>query len=363
MGFIRRIAMVVGMFCICVGVGRSGRFSTPIWAPTARWEKSLLVNVENCGDPLDGPVLGVQTNRKVSLGVFFEGGGDWYLRKYDPDKERFYTVGGDAAGYLDGPLSRARFNAFGYAKERAIARSPDGRYMYFTEPCLGFIVRLVDFQKGKVRTVAKDVKMRSITVDSKGNLWGVTWGTLVVITPDGKVEKRKIETPSGTIGYALSIVLDEVKNRLYGMRRDTRLWYWDLKTGKCTDVYNDKTCKTPHRRKCATGPFEGMWLHCPAGLKKFPWDKEVRFLYVGGGDDRSFYRMDLKKRYMHRFTFAPEAKGKHKRLFYFGDAPGKVNDAIEGWCGPPGWLNEDGDFTLGSWRGGGSKLYLFRRVK
>jgi hypothetical protein len=101
-----------------------------------------------------------------------------------------------------------------------------------------------------------------------------------------------------------------------------------------------------------------MDLHCPAGLNKFP-SPEVRFLYFGGGDDTSFYQLDLEKKYMLRFRPLDGEPG----FFGMAEANGKVGAAIKGWCGPPGWYGRDGDFLLGDWASGGSALYRYKRVK
>lgn len=343
------------------------RFSTPVSDPNARWTKQTLVFVQNCGDPLDGPRVGMQTNRSPHTGTYFEGGGDWYMRRYDPELERYFTVAGDAAGYLDGPLSRARFGTSGYAKERRGGRSPDGRYQYFTEPTLGGILRCIDWKKKEVKTILKKVGgSPGMAVDTKGNIYIVSYGGFQIVTPEGVVKNRKLEFRRGTQGYALSLALDEVRHRLYAARRDTHVWYWDLNAGgKYVEVLNASTSKVPHRKRCATGSFDGLWLHCPAGLNKSPDEKEVNFLYFGGGDDRSFYRLDLKKRWMLRFRPLPGKAGKGKNaLFYFGESPGKVGAAIRGWCHSPGWKKDaGGDFYLGDWKGGWSALYLFTRVK
>ncbi len=336
------------------------KFATPVSDPNARWVKETFAHVQGCGDPLDGPRKGMQANAQPGVGTYFEGAGDWYLRKYDPELDRYFTVSRGAAGYLDGPVSRARFNSSGYANGRSGGRSPDGRYQYFTEPSLNGILRVIDWEKREVKTILDKVGgSPGMTVDSKGKLYIVSYGGFQTVTPDGKVEKRNLEFAKGTQGYALSIVLDEVNGRLYAARRDTHVWYWDLKTGKYVAVLNSSTSKAPPRKKCSTGPFEGMNLHCPAGLVKWSGDSAVGFLYFGGGDDTSFYRLDLKKRYMLRFRPMPS----DKNLFYFGEANGKVGAAIKGWCGPPRGWDANGNFYLGAWSGGSGWLYRYKRVK
>lgn len=336
-------------------------FATPVSDPSARWVKETFVRVKGCGDPLDGPRQGMGANATPGTGIYIEGGGDAYFRKYDPELDRYFTYSGGAIGCLDGPLGRARINTSGYARERSGASSPDGRYIYFTEPDLGGILRVLDTEKGEIRTVLKEVGgSPGMCADSKGTLYIVSYGGFQVVSPDGKVEKRNLEFKEGTQGYALCVVIDEVKNRLYAARRDTHVWYWDLAAGgKYVEVLNIKTCKAPPRpKKCATGPFDGLDLHCPAGLCKFP-APEVKFLYFGGGDDTSFYQLDLEKRYMLRFRPLEGEKG----LFGMAEADGKVGKAIEGWCGPPAWFGTDGDFMLGDWKSGGSALYRYKRVK
>ncbi|MFC1671537.1 YncE family protein [Planctomycetota bacterium] len=368
MSRIWRTAAAIGLvlaYSAAVRVGEgaeaSRKFSTPVSDPGARWVKEVLVHVKNCGDPLDGPSTGMQTNCQPSVGTYFEGGGDWYMRRYDPKLDRYFTVAGDAAGYLDGPISRARFGLSGYAKERAGGRSPDGRYQYFTEPCLGGALRCIDWEKGEVKTILKKVGgSPGMTVDTKGTLYIVSYGGFQIVAPDGTAQEKKLEFRKGTQGYAMNLVIDEKNNRLYAARRDTHVWYWDLSAGgKYVEVLNSETSKAEARKLCATGPFDGMRLHCPAGLVKGPGDLGVGYLYFGGGDDKSFYRLDLAKQYMLRFR----PMESDKKLFHFGESPGKVGAAINGWCGPPGGWDENGDFYLGDWAGGSAGLYRYKRVQ
>lgn len=358
-------AFVLGLVGCVVGAEPSADdkkgFDKPVSDPSARWVHEDFVRVKNCGDPLDGPRRGMQANATPGTGLYFEGGGDWYLRKYDEALDRYFTASGGTAGYLDGPLSRARFGTYGYARERSSAGSPDGKYIYFTEPDMKGALRLIDTTKGEVKTILKDFGgSPGLTVDSTGTLYIVSYSGFQVVTPDGKVEKRPMEFKEGTQGYALCVVIDEVNKRLYGARRDTHVWYWDLANGgKYVEVLNMKTSKAPPRsQKCATGPFDGMDLHCPAGLNKFPVP-EVKCLYFGGGDDTSFYQLDLEKRYMLRFRPLESEKG----MYGMAEANGKVGKAIEGWCGPPGWFGKDGDFLLHDWCSGGSAIHRYKRVK
>lgn len=338
------------------------KFATLISDPDARWTRETVVWYQNVGDPLDGPRLGMQGNGNGNTGIFFEGGGDVYLRKFDEKLARYFTISASAPGYLDGPLSHARFGSTGYARERASVQSPDGRYLYFTEPDMKYMVRCIDFDKMDVRTVLKDVVAGAagMTIDSKGSLYLISYSGFQIVTSDGKVEKRVMEFPPNTQGYALSLVMDEKNNRIYAARRDTHVWYWDLNAnGKYVEVLNAGNSKATARATCATGSFDGLRLHCPSGLVKGP-DPDVNFLYFGGGDDRSFYRLDLDKKYMLRFR---PVEGDKNGLFHFGESPGKVGAAIGGWCGPPSGWNEDGDFYLGDWCGGSGGLYFFKRVK
>ncbi|MCX7804771.1 MAG: sigma-70 family RNA polymerase sigma factor [Planctomycetota bacterium] len=335
----------------------ASKFATPVWDPGAEWEREG--NFAGCGlmGYFDGPREGILAADSIGLYNWFAEGADNRLRTYDPATERYYTVAGTTHGYLDGPFSRARFAIngpnSGYVSSISSAMSPDGRYMYLSEGRLG-VLRRLDFQKREVVTISNDKRTcGAMAADSKGNLYIVGWSGGIRMSPDGKIEQLNIN-PGDLIGHGFCIVYDEKNNRIYGANRgnqnfiaegDKRYWYigyWDLNAGgKFTGVLPQPRKGEKTRAQKDSGPFEGTWLHCPGGICWGPDDPDYRFLYYGGGDDHTFYRLDLEKKYWVVFgSPAPRPPGNYKAAkaltnCRFGDRKDLPCLYIQEWCGTP----------------------------
>ncbi len=338
------------------------KFSTPANDPGAQWSR----------DPepwagsgvrayLDGPRKEMCCRNTPATRWWFEPGGDFTLRRYNPANERYYTVAGRARGQLDGPFSRARFGGIGYMHDHAIAASPDGRYVYFTEPDLGGQLRVIDFEKQMVKTLSKEFRFTGITADSQGNLWGLKGqNTVVVISPEGKVvEEKKLDLAgAGHAGRLFmsfqNMALDEKHNRLYAANRNTgdwTVWYWDLANGgKFVGVLmgNENKDNAPLRTVNETGPFKGTTQRCPGGISFGPraHNPDYRWLYQGGGDNTTFYRLDLEKQELDTFgPVNPSEKPPYKTLGWV-QAKWLPFGSISKWCGTP-TFDEEGNIYLG----------------
>jgi hypothetical protein len=289
---------------------------------------------------------------------WFEPGGDFTIRRYNPADERFYTVAGRARGQLDGPFSRARFGGIGYMYDHQVAGSPDGRFVYFTEPDQGGQLRVMDFEKQTVATMSKGLKFTGMTADAKGNLWGLKgWGeSVVLISPEGKViEEKKLDmTGAGHTGHLFmsfqNMVLDEKHNRLYASNRatgDWTVWYWNLAAGgKFVGVLPIPKEGEPKRSTNETGPFKGTSQRCPGGIAFGMDDPEKRYLYQGGGDNTTFYRLDLEKQTIDTFgPVNPSEKTPYKTLGWV-QAKFLPFGSISQWCGTPDY-DEDGNIRMG----------------
>ncbi len=363
----------------------AGKFKVPMTSPEAEWHREGVFAGTGVMGYLDGPRKEVFACCGPSIETWFEWGGEFVLRKYYPEMERYITISGGACGYMDGPLSRARFAGWTYGSGGPRgARSTDGKMLFFTEPKMGTVVRVIDFEKKEVRTIAKVKGIIAMTADEKGNLWTVGWGNrCVVLDPTGKkIKEMRLsnELPSTykgkpfpyakqpLVGHGFCTVYDTVRKVLWGFKRNgLYLWYWDLNNGgRVVPVLWDWGKQS--RGMCVTGPFDGTKMHCPGGIRFGPDDPEHRFLYMGGGDDTTFYRLDLEKREWVMFGPPPEeeqrAKKEHRRLFEvlkFVHHKGKFPWAsIAKWCGPPA-IDEDGNIYLGIALSG--TIVRFKRVK
>ncbi len=350
------------------------KFETPVTHPEARWKRETIpVLGSGLKGYLDGPANQVQVHAGPSRGAWYESGGEYMMRALNPVNNRYYTIGGRARGYLDGPLSRARFGGHGYMRFVSSSQSRDGRYLYFTEPDLGGILRCIDFKEQMVSTLIKKKLNGKMTTNRKGELLIARKnGVLTYFDPkDGSSRDVKLGFGgAGEVGPLLmswvNIGLDEVNGRLYASNRQTgdwTVWYWDLKdNNKFVGIIKHPKKGTAKPRSLnVTGPFDGANFHCPGGIAFGPDDPEKRFLYFGGGDNTTFYRLDLKKReFVH---FGPPAEEKKKPPYM---TLGFVHDkrlpfgSVSKWCGTPGW-DKDGNIYLGVSLG--YKMLRFKRVK
>ena len=275
------------------------------------------------------------------------------------------TATGGARGWLDGPFTRARFGGWSYGSSGVrTGRSPDGRYLYMID--LG-ILRVLNFEKRVVRTLLDKVNAVALSVDSKGNAWIFSWGgALRIVNVEGKtLETRHLPgsyNKRPLIGHGFNARLDEEKDRLWGMKRNgLYLWYWDFKLGgKVVPVLWDFGKKS--RGRCVTGPFEGTQMHCPGAFAFGPDDPAKRFGYMGGGNDTTFYRLDLQKKEWVMFGARPEHEKAHPlKVLSFVHHKGKFRwGSVVSWCGTPGW-DKEGNIYLGVALG--ARTIRFKRVK
>jgi RNA polymerase sigma factor (sigma-70 family) len=347
---------------------KPGKFTTPVTDAGAQWSRdSEPWAGSGVSAYLDGPRKEMCCRNAPGRSWWFEPGGDFTIRRYNPANERYYTVAGRARGQLDGPFSRARFGGIGYMRDHAVARSPDGRFVYFTEPDLGGQLRVMDFEKQTVATMSKDFKFTGMTADGKGNLWGMNWSGLTVISSEGVVlETHKLEM-TGNLQQRhtfQNIALDESNRRLYASNRgsgDWTIWYWDLAAdGKFVGVLPLPKENEPKRTLNETGPFKGTVQRCPGGIAFGPGDPEKRYLYQGGGDNTTFYRLDLEQELIDTFgPVNPAEKTPYKTLGWV-QAKWLPFGSISKWCGTP-TFDEEGNVYMGVSLGG--IIIRFTRVK
>ena len=251
---------------------------------------------------LNGPGLGAEYTSTSDAASDGRGNAYWtaagtfpIVRRWSVGDDRVVTVAGSATGHLDGPLSRARFGGWGGGgySPGGIEVSRDGRHGFVREPHNEKRLRHIDLDSGKVSTLGKGL---TAVRDRTGEVYVLNLGGGAV--PPGKGYKT-LKIPKLQIaGHSLHYALDAAGGRLYYHVRGP-LCVADLKTGKCAPLSWDKGSRAKKRKQDVTGPLEGMLFHCPVGLSISPGG---RYLYVGGGDSCSFYRIDLEKKYVHVFA-------------------------------------------------------------
>jgi len=350
------------------------KFTLPIWHPDVQWSaQKECIGGSGLLGYLQGPQREIMRYQEWNFSRVFgpDAGNQPVIYSHDPKIGRVHIVAGGAAGYLDGPFSRARFGGWSYGARAAMTRSPDGRFLYFTEPYYDKVLRQLDLKEQRVSTInLPKGTILSMTSDDDGNLYILmSGGTLIVLdTKDGKVVRDIKLEPGEDIGYALSwsITLDLVNGRVYATRfgaRNWYIWYWDLKDGSFHGVLSIPKEGEPVRPKpssggiggCLPGPFKGTRLYNEGSVYFGPDDPQRRFLYTSRVDTDTFFRLDLEKQEVWVFALDRE-----KKVFRF-IGPGETGDLNTGVKG----LNvlEDGSLVSVSphWEGG--NVFIYRRLK
>ena len=267
---------------------------------------------------LNGP--GVQASSSNGCGVltvdaagnaYWGNKGTWpEVRRWDVETGMVTTVAGSARGYLDGSVTRARFGGWGYNAGANICASADGKHVFLRDPAQGGVWRHIDVEAGVVRTwgpwicrVSRGSANAVIVKDKSGDVYAFRTDGLNMPECKG-YKKLKItsfkHTSKGTEtywigGFISGWALDAERKKFYWHARNAP-FVCDLETGETGCL--TQPGKNP-RHADTTGPFEGMSWHCPTGMSISPGG---RYLFMGGGDSGSFYRLDLERKFIDRFA-------------------------------------------------------------
>jgi len=341
------------------------KFSIPVWHPDARWKldpKPYALDT-NCRAHLDGPrheAMWVHGIYPRLLGGF-DGGGRYVFMSCDEKSGRVHAVTCGAAGYPDGPFSRARFYVDDYHSGRhERAWSPDLRFYYMLSSFYEQRIRVLDFARQKVVTLP--TKGVVFACGESGKLYVVQGfsparsALILSPGPEWKVLGRvELKGEVRLSGLGCSAAVDEKRGRLYctTYRADPfYVWYWDLKDGSYHGVLPNSKGKRGARPMGEAGPFEGTVLYNHGEISWGPDDPEKRFLYVTRVDDANLYRLDLERRIMAVFSvkkgrFVESGKGDGRPLYMY----------------PPLWL-PDGSFVgIVPWYFDPPHYKFFRRIK
>lgn len=329
----------------------------PVTDPNARWER---VKDPDAGSSfwagttvpgyLDGPRLETRSFAPT-MPAFFEHGNDYVLRAWDPETDRFVTVAGGARGYLDGPFSRARFSGWGYGGGLTTACAPDGA-LFIAESALR-VVRKLDFETQTVSTVLRDITPLAIAASADGTtLYVVDWDKVSVVDRATWTTVRSFPfTTDARPAHGFSIALDDKHQRLYAANRCSGawyVWYWDLADGTFHGVLPLLPPTAPQRPQNVPGPFEGAALHCPAGISFGPDDPDYRYLYYGGGDSTTFWRLDLTGRMVDAFGPDDASRQPYMVFRFTHDYTTPLGFlSVSSWAGLPVWGRDNNDVLLG----------------
>jgi hypothetical protein len=351
------------------------KFDIPVWHPDARWQQDpdyfcgFSETVQ--GGELDGPRRETMHCQGAGPGLVVSRmttGGRSVLLSYDEKTERYHTMAGSAHGCLDGPFSRARFQGTSYVALGKWLTSSGNRYGYYFST-FDYKLRLLDLEKQEVRTLLTDRKLygASMAVDAAGRLLILKGNDLLVMTPEGKVDRTvqlKGEPPRALLGDrggdGPRIEYDEIHDRLYACSASTRLWYlvyWDLKDGSFHGVLpvvgKDQWRKGDNPMHTSAGPFQGTVIYGEGNIWFGPGDTEKRFLYLGQTDCWTSFRLDLEKQ---EIWAATEEKG---IISFIGSGKPKYRDGESIAYRGPIWAPNGNDFF--GYVGNGYRRY--QRVK
>lgn len=333
-------------------------FSVGLHDPGARWEREHFAGIGLQSD-LDGPRLEMRSRAPPSPYFFMEGSGDFVLKIYDAATERFEVLAGSARGDLDGPFSRARFGGYGYSVPLSMACSLDARYLYMLEGSTKKLRRL-DFEAEWVDTIPVDVTLSvALDVDTAGRIYLAGYDGIRVIEDDGSL------VASHALGgvqpqHGFDIALDEANNRLYGANRcagEWQVWYWDLGDGSFHGLIRVPPNDETNRNHSAT--FAEANLLCPGGLAFGPEDPERRHLFLGGGDNTTFYRLDLFDEVVDFFGPLDRTQPGPYRDLAFVEGERLPFGSVSTWAGLPVWVGTDLYLGDGIW----PRATRFRRVQ
>ena len=343
------------------------KFDIPIWHPDARWGSMERYLGSGASGNLDGPASQVMGGGAPGASSCFvwTAGGPYCFGGYDKATEMVHTIAGNARGYLDGPLARARWGGFDYTHRGMTLLTPDRKRFFFTDPYNGGVLRQIDLVNRVVSTVNDIALEKGVTIrpDSKGQFYTVSRkGLLKILSPDLKkiVRTQQLEVVQKAGLGAWSIAIDEEKNRLYAGITFTSpflwyAWYWDLKDGSFHGLIPVAQKGEPKRRKFAPGPFKGVVLYPEVSVYFGLDDPEKRYLYLGVNDCYTFFRADLKTKEIWTFSRISKRKGGGCRFIQSG----KVN-VLSGYWGS-GLSGHDVGANVPSWNG--AQRVRWRRVK
>ena len=334
------------------------KFSTPAWHPDARWSATpeTYIGSGAFGGPLDGPRLDIVYTEMISTARLMPGyeGAPYGCSSYDPELDRLHMVAGSARGCFDGPFSRARFAGWAYMAKPVCAATPDGRYLFMTEPGANNALRRLDLVEQKVVTLTRPPGwLQFLFADKKGNVYlchPAEGGRTHVCDVNGKVKKTiTLQFP----GTPASLFLDSETERLWWSAQfnPKTKWlagYFDMKAGD--GVFHGVVPRAPKRKSNEAGPIKGLNVYPQVWINFGPDDPEKRFLYMTPNDCLTFFRLDLKKGEAWACT-----KEKDGIRFINAGVPRNINWGTH--------ITAEGDIgtTVPHWEG--PRILRYRRVK
>lgn len=266
---------------------------------------------------------------------------------------------------LDGPLSRARFGGTDYSHRSRGAGSPDGRYVFLTEPYFGGALRRIDLVEQEIKTIPMPPKtgIGGMTADNEGHLIILVAYSdrLAFLNAEGKIEKElklDMQEQVGGATFPCYLNMDDVNGRIYASGYGSKkwyVWYWDLKDGSFHGVLPISQKDDPGKRKRnEAGPFKGTDLYNEMGSYFGPDDPKRNFLYVSPNDTMTFFRLDLSKEEIWACTREKDC------VRFIGSGLPSGLGGSESWGSH---LNAEGDivFSVPHWNG--AQLVRLRRIK
>jgi RNA polymerase sigma-70 factor (ECF subfamily) len=324
---------------------------------------------------LDGPPTEVEL---YGAGCCRMPNGDWYILeedvscgfyRYDAKKKRVVTLSSGAPyGKLGGTAETMRLARGGYGCGMGMQPDPSGKKLLIFDRNNNGAWWLYDPETGKVAPSAGASAIQGAAVQGTASdgtkYFAMDDGKLKKMSPDGKNVQDTgvtLEQPLRISTFFGDLRVSEKTGRLYAGSRDPQgpwgiFWYWDMKTGKAVGLCGPKKIggkvvaqdggEVDKNFHCASGPADKVSFWC-TGSPGFGPDRGERYLYLPGGDESTFSRLDLEKKYVTKMV---HADAKDRSLWTFGDGrQGKDYRFADPYCWPgaPQW-GDDGEFYM-SW--------------
>lgn len=336
---------------------KKSKFDIPAWHSDARWKREIFAAAwQGCGI-VGGPRLEAMWLDGSAGFPYCPVGGPFHLVGYDSVNEQIHDISGGSRGYLDGPLSRARFGGSGFSAGAGPSGcTPDGRFLIMGDS-FNKAIRMVDLKEQTVKTVTNFAGLQSFGENGKawlkrdGKLLGMDLATMKIVS---EFELKE------DCGPVWDLWVDEVHMKAYcsgePLKKDGKtwfIWYLDLKDGGKVHGVLAGTIRGPNMSYC--GSFDDYKGYPSTHIQFGPDDPEKRFLYMNVTDTTNFMRVDLEKRIVAAFSF--DAKTGEGRFIDSG-SPG---DMGSGHAGPAWRFGSNGDFIMMSGHSAPAMLYM--RVK
>jgi hypothetical protein len=268
--------------------------------------------------------------------VYLLGMGDnGQIKRYDTLTKMVEAFAGlPTTGYRDGPAHASLFSTDMYA-HGGLGFSPDGNKLYFIDQYgSGEVIRVIDIATREASTLAKGVLGSSsggasiiamCVGEETGNIYVAnSGGGYWQVTPDGEVTVMPALVPVNgeAPNFINYIAVDEPRQKIYNLNRRGYLSEWNIGGGAGTLMNPVGVSRPTWDQYRSDGTVDSMATFGPVCL-----GFHKGYLYFGGGDGKSFRRIDPVARQV-----LSTCKGDSLNQIYWGKGNGSNSLTFMTWC-------------------------------